>query len=246
MPAAPEMQAAAPMESDAAYFYDTLAPYGSWVNVPEYGVCWQPTVVVSTPGWRPYLNSGRWVWSDCGWYWNSDYSWGWAPFHYGRWFYSGNCGWVWSPGRVWGPAWVSWRNSDDYCGWAPLPPEAGYTVGVGLTYYGNGAAVDCEFGLGWSSYSFVAVGNFTSALTSTHIIATITRLVILLLLFVIGWPAEGAGEPMKSILVYLSVTEHFQSMLKGVLDTRDLVYFASVTIVFLFLTHRAVESARWK
>ncbi len=118
-----------------------------------------------------------------------------------------------------------------------------------LFIYGNpelGITAAGFLGLYLTALAFVAAGNFTSALTSNQIIATISAMVILLLLFVIGWPAEGAGEPIKSILVYLSVTEHFQSMLKGVLDTRDLVYFASVTIVFLFLTHRAVESARWK
>ncbi|MBI5504852.1 MAG: ABC transporter permease [Deltaproteobacteria bacterium] len=118
-----------------------------------------------------------------------------------------------------------------------------------LFVYGNpevGITMAGFLGLYLTALTFVAAGNFTSALTSNQIIATISAMVILLLLFVIGWPAEGAGEPIKSILVYLSVTEHFQSMIKGVLDTRDLVYFASVSVVFLFLTHRAVESARWK
>ncbi len=118
-----------------------------------------------------------------------------------------------------------------------------------LFVYGNpevGITMTGFLGLYLTALTFVAAGNFTSALTSNQIIATISAMVILLLLFVIGWPAEGAGEPIKSILVYLSVTEHFQAMIKGVLDTRDLVYFASVSIVFLFLTHRAVESARWK
>jgi len=118
-----------------------------------------------------------------------------------------------------------------------------------LFLYGNpefGITAAGFLGLYLTALAFVAAGNFTSALTSNQIIATISAMVILLLMFVIGWPAEGAAEPFKSILVYLSVTEHFQSMVKGVLDTRDLVYFASVSIVFLFLTHRAVESARWK
>jgi ABC-2 type transport system permease protein len=35
-------------------------------------------------------------------------------------------------------------------------------------------------------------------------------------------------------------------MVRGIIDTKDLVYFASLVVVFLFLTHRAVESARWK
>jgi ABC-2 type transport system permease protein len=97
-----------------------------------------------------------------------------------------------------------------------------------------------------TALSFVAVGNFTSALTSNQIIATISALVILLLLFVINWPAEGAGEKVAGILGYLSVSNHFSAMAKGVIMTSDLVYFASLTGIFLFLTHRAVESNRWK
>jgi ABC-2 type transport system permease protein len=94
--------------------------------------------------------------------------------------------------------------------------------------------------------SYIAVGNFASALTSNQIIAAVTSLVILLLLFVISWPADGASETAKAVLQYLSVTDHFSTMIRGIIDTKDLVYFASLTVVFLFLTHRAVESARWK
>lgn len=101
-------------------------------------------------------------------------------------------------------------------------------------------------GLYLMALSFVAVGNFTSAMTSNQIIAAISALVILLMLFVLNWPAESAGETVGAVLLYLSVTEHFQTLLQGVLDTRDAVYFASLIAVFLFLTHRTVESARWR
>ncbi|HLP76244.1 MAG TPA: DUF6600 domain-containing protein, partial [Candidatus Paceibacterota bacterium] len=142
------------------YFYDSLSPYGTWVDVDGYGRCWRPTVVVVNPGWQPYCDSGRWVYSDCGWYWASDYSWGWAPFHYGRWFRHSRMGWCWAPDTVWGPSWVSWRYTDDYCGWAPLPPAACYTPGVGFTYYGRSVGVSFSFGLTARHYAFVPVRNF--------------------------------------------------------------------------------------
>jgi hypothetical protein len=141
-------------------FYDTLAPYGTWVNVAGYGNCWQPSAVVVDPGWQPYFNCGRWVYSDCGWYWLSGYSWGWAPFHYGRWFRHNRLGWCWAPGRVWGPSWVGWRYSGGYCGWAPLPPCAWYRPGVGLTYRGRAVNSSFGFGLTPQSYAFVAFNNF--------------------------------------------------------------------------------------
>ncbi len=137
------------------YFQDTLSPYGSWINVDGYGMCWQPTVVVINRGWQPYCDRGRWVYSDCGWYWLSDYSWGWATFHYGRWFNHPRVGWCWWPDRVWAPSWVSWRYNGDYCGWAPLPPAAYYRPGFGFSFRGSSVGFSFDFGIAASWYTFV-------------------------------------------------------------------------------------------
>lgn len=142
------------------YFYDSLSPYGNWVNLDGYGPCWQPTVVVANPGWTPYCDRGHWAYTDCGWCWVSDYSWGWAPFHYGRWFHNAHYGWCWAPDTVWGPAWVSWRYSDAYCGWAPLPPSACYRPGFGFTYYGHSVGFSFTFGLSASHFTFVGMDHF--------------------------------------------------------------------------------------
>ncbi|MGB7746073.1 MAG: DUF6600 domain-containing protein [Verrucomicrobiia bacterium] len=142
------------------FFYDTLAPYGTWVNVDGYGRCWRPSVVVYNPGWQPYCDHGHWVYTNCGWYWSSDYSWGWAPFHYGRWFLVPRWGWCWMPDTIWGPSWVTWRYSNDYCGWAPLPPFAVYQEGVGFFYNGLAVSVGFDFGLSWNCFTFVPIGHF--------------------------------------------------------------------------------------
>lgn len=136
------------------YFYSALAPYGSWLYIEPYGWCWQPTVAVVDRTWRPYLHGGRWVYTSAGWYWQSYYTWGWAPFHYGNWYLSPVWGWVWVPGHVWAPAWVVWRYSDTYCGWAPLPPGTGWHPVFGLTYWGSRVSVGFGFNLGWSSFVF--------------------------------------------------------------------------------------------
>jgi hypothetical protein len=141
-------------------FYDSLAPYGNWVDVAGYGRCWQPTVVVVNQGWQPYFDSGHWVYSDCGWYWLSDYSWGWAPFHYGNWFRHASLGWCWMPGHTWGPSWVSWRYNDGYCGWAPLPPGAHFVAGAGLSFHGRHVGEREDFGLRPDHYHFVAWNHF--------------------------------------------------------------------------------------
>jgi hypothetical protein len=149
-----------PAEVTVNYFYDNLAPYGAWVDVEGYGRCWRPSVVVYNPGWQPYCDHGHWVYTDCGWYWASDYSWGWAPFHYGRWFQHSRWGWCWTPDTVWGPSWVTWRYSNDYCGWAPLPPRAVYREGVGFFYNGLAVSVGFDFGLSWNCFAFVPIGHF--------------------------------------------------------------------------------------
>jgi len=142
------------------YWYSNLAPYGSWVDVGGYGACWRPTVSVYNSSWRPYADCGRWLWSNSGWYWYSDYSWGWGPFHYGRWTCPPGVGWVWVPGSTWGPAWVSWRSTPSYCGWAPLPPAARYQYGSGFYYGGVSVGIGCDFGLGASAYVFLPLNRF--------------------------------------------------------------------------------------
>jgi hypothetical protein len=110
-------------------FYDALSPYGQWISYGNYGQVWIPD---AGRDFRPYYTNGHWVYTDYGWTWMSDYPWGWAPFHYGRWTYDNYYGWMWVPGEVWGPAWVSWRNNNDYYGWAPLTP--GVNVGVNVSF----------------------------------------------------------------------------------------------------------------
>jgi hypothetical protein len=167
---APIATAPAAPSTDVSYFYDSLAPYGSWIYVSGYGWCWQPTVAVRVATWQPYCDFGRWYWCDSGWYWHSDYSWGWAPFHYGRWYHHARCGWIWTPGTVWGPAWVSWRYSAGYCGWAPLPPAAIWAPGIGLTFHGRHVDVGFDFGLSFHHYAFVSVNHFCDPRPWHHVV----------------------------------------------------------------------------
>ncbi|MDP4147928.1 MAG: hypothetical protein Q8927_04485 [Bacteroidota bacterium] len=112
-------------------FYDQLSPYGQWIDDPNYGYVWMPE---AGPGFKPYATNGHWVYTDEGWTWASDYSWGWAVFHYGRWFFQDGYGWMWIPGHEWAPAWVSWRNSAEYYGWAPLGPNVSVNISIGGGY----------------------------------------------------------------------------------------------------------------
>jgi len=149
------------MVDDLSPFYDSMSPYGDWYLTPEYGYVWIPTVDHSS--WRPYVDDGRWVWSDYGWTWASDYEWGWAAFHYGRWV-SLDSYWVWVPDTVWGPAWVAWRYSDDYVGWSALPPGAYWYPDTGL---------ELAVTIPWTSWVFlpgryIVDANFHQHLVPRH------------------------------------------------------------------------------
>ncbi len=165
-PSTPPTSAAAPVVAQPAaevtvnQFYQTLSPYGSWMEVEGYGRCWRPTTVIYDSSWQPYCDRGHWVYTDHGWYWDSDYSWG-ATFHYGRWFRHARFGWCWWPDTVWAPSWVTWRSHNDYCGWAPLPPFTVYRPGVGFFYRGAGVTVGFDFGLGSDCFTFVSVNRFS-------------------------------------------------------------------------------------
>jgi ABC-2 type transport system permease protein len=118
-----------------------------------------------------------------------------------------------------------------------------------LMLYGNpepGVVIAGYFGLLLIALSFVAIGVLTSSFTENQIIAAVTCLVTLLLLYIIAWPADSAGETIGGLLRYVSLTEHFGQLVKGIIDSKDLVYFASVIALALFFTHRSVESIRWR
>jgi hypothetical protein len=112
--------------------YEDLDANGRWVNVPPYGMVWQPNVAAA--GWAPY-RQGHWAWVDpWGWTWIDDMPWGFAPFHYGRWAYVGT-GWYWVPGAVavrpvYSPALVAFVGGGGIgvgvAAWFPLGPGEVY------------------------------------------------------------------------------------------------------------------------
>jgi hypothetical protein len=124
--------------STESYLPDELQSYsgeldsnGRWLRVPEYGMVWRPTVILSDE-WAPY-RSGRWIWKGDDYVWVSTENWGWVPYHYGRWAVVTGFGWCWVPpvrGDIyWGPGYVGWYRSGNHVGWTPLAP--------GETFYGR-------------------------------------------------------------------------------------------------------------
>jgi hypothetical protein len=156
---APSSQTQEPQDVTEDYFYGALAPYGTWINMPGYGLCWQPCAIAYDANWTPYCTQGQWIYTDSGWYWLSGYSWGWCVFHYGRWFHDASRGWCWWPSTTWAPSWVFWRYSGSYCGWAPLPPHCYYSEETGLMYNGASITSGYDFGIGANLFTFVPMAD---------------------------------------------------------------------------------------
>ena len=94
--------------------------------------------------------------------------------------------------------------------------------------------------------AFLAVGLFASSLTENQIVAAVITFGVLLMFWVIGWSADYAGGAFGRVLAHLSILEHNESFSRGVLDTKDVIYYLNFTALALFLTLRALEARRWK
>ncbi len=94
--------------------------------------------------------------------------------------------------------------------------------------------------------SFLSLGVFTSSLTQNQIIAAVLSFGALLMLWVIGWTKSYVGSAMGEVIDYISIIRHFDTFSKGILDSRDLLYYLIFTVFFLFLTLRQMAAYRWR
>jgi ABC-2 type transport system permease protein len=94
--------------------------------------------------------------------------------------------------------------------------------------------------------ALLAIGTFISNCTKNQIVAGVAGFAICLLLWVLDWVSSFETSIGARILSYLSVLQHFDSFGKGVLDSKDIIYYLSVIFVGLFLTARSMESLRWR
>ena len=93
---------------------------------------------------------------------------------------------------------------------------------------------------------YVSVGVFASSLTENQIVAAVISFGFSLFMWVIGWGAQAADSATGQLLQYLSIIEHMDHFLKGMIDTSDLAYYLSFIIFGLFLCHRSLDSNRWR
>jgi ABC-2 type transport system permease protein len=95
----------------------------------------------------------------------------------------------------------------------------------------------------------LAVGLFASALTANQIVAAVVSFTLCLMHFLLGvFVQVGRNVPEKYVdaVQYISTSDHIRVFTSGLLDTRPLIYYASLAVLFLALTHQVVEFRRWK
>lgn len=94
--------------------------------------------------------------------------------------------------------------------------------------------------------ALLAIGTFISTLTKNQIIAAAGTFGAFLLLWVFAWVSSYDSATWAQVLSYLSISSHFDTFGRGVLDSKDAVYYLSVIFLGLFFTARSMESLRWR
>lgn len=92
----------------------------------------------------------------------------------------------------------------------------------------------------------LAVGTFISNTTRSQIVAGVATFAVCLLLWVLDWVSALETAVWAKVVSYLSVLQHFEPFSKGVIDTKDVIFYVSMIFLGLFLTARSMESLRWR
>jgi ABC-2 type transport system permease protein len=94
-------------------------------------------------------------------------------------------------------------------------------------------------------YAALAIGIFASSLTSNQIAAAVVAIGILLALYFIGYTATFLPKALGDVIGYFSLSHYFPDFMGGVIDTRGIVYYLSITVLFIFMAIRSLENSRW-
>lgn len=109
-----------------------------------------------------------------------------------------------------------------------------------------GPVVTGFLGLLLAGGALLALGLLISSFTENQIVAAAVSFGIFLLLWIIGWAADFAGPVLGRVLGYISIIGHFEDFSKGVIDSRDIIFYLSFALGGLLLTVKSVEARKWR
>jgi ABC-2 type transport system permease protein len=92
----------------------------------------------------------------------------------------------------------------------------------------------------------LAIGTFASSITTNQIVAATASCALLFGLWFVGDAAAFVPQPFSAVLSYISLSSHFPDLAKGIIDTRAVVYYLAVAVLFLYFATRALEAGRWR
>ncbi len=108
-----------------------------------------------------------------------------------------------------------------------------------------GAIIGAYIGLLFMSGIYIGIGIFASSLTESQVVAFIVSFLIVFGLFMLNKVLIFLPTPLASILEYISIDYHFGNIARGVIDSRDIIYYLSGISIFIILTKTSLESRRW-
>jgi ABC-2 type transport system permease protein len=92
----------------------------------------------------------------------------------------------------------------------------------------------------------LSLGTFISTTTKNQIVAGAVGFALALLLWILDWTTSFGNSPTVQVLSYASILSHLDSFARGVIDSKDVIYYLSMIFLGLFLTTRSLESLRWR
>ncbi len=116
----------------------------------------------------------------------------------------------------------------------------------GLGNLDSGSVASGYLGLIFLGAAYLSIGIFTSSLTQNQIVAFIFSFLIIFVLYLLDNVLMFVPGFLISLFEYLSVNYHFSNISRGVIDSRDVIYYLSLIFLFLFLSVRALSSRKWR
>lgn len=125
------------------------------------------------------------------------------------------------------------------------------TMPISVSFIGKldvGVLIGSYLGSLFLAGSYIALGLFMSSLTKNQIVAFVLGLVACFIFFIIGYEFVVISAPssIAPILDFLGLGNHFENIAKGVIDTKDIVYYFSFIAFFLYLNVRVIEKRSWR
>lgn len=108
-----------------------------------------------------------------------------------------------------------------------------------------GSSIGGYLGLVLLSAVYIGIGIFMSSLTENQVVAFISSFLVMFILFMLGKLLMQVSPGLVSAVEYISTDYHFSNISRGVIDSRDIIYYAAMITLTIFLTKTSIESRKW-